>query len=103
MNRHYLCGFHLNKFREIQLHGLSDTSLKAYVAVTYLRFVLIDGSIFTSLVSSKAKVIPMKSQKLFVPRLELLLACLLLANVYILFIPTSSCIIGLTQLILYIG
>ena len=61
MNRHYLCGFHLNKFREIQLHGLSDTSLKAYVAVTYLRFVLIDGSIFTSLVSSKAKVIPMKS------------------------------------------
>ena len=75
-SRHYLRGFDLNEIREIQLRGFSDTSLKAYAAVIFLRFILIDGSIFTSLVSLKTKVSPIKKQKLSVPRLELL-ACLL--------------------------
>ena len=74
-----LRGFDLNEIREIQLHGFSDTSLKAYVAVLYLRFILIDGSIFASLVSSKMKVIPIKKQKSSVPHLELL-ACSLLTK-----------------------
>ena len=72
----YLRGFDLNEIREIQLRGFSDTSLKAYAAVIFLRFILIDGSIFASLVSLKTKVSPIKKQKLSVPRLELL-ACLL--------------------------
>ena len=79
MNRHYLDGFDLNEIREIQLHRFSYTSLKAYAAVTYLHFTLIDTSIFTSLVSSKTKVIPIKKQKLSVSHLELL-ACLLLTK-----------------------
>ena len=79
LNRHYLRGFDLNEIREIQLHGFSDTNLKAYAAVTYPRFYLIDRLIFTSLVSSKTKVVPIKRQKLSVPRLELL-ACLLLTK-----------------------
>ena len=79
LNRHYLGGFDLNEIREIQLHRFSYTSLKAYAAVTYLHFTLIDTSIFTSLVSSKTKVIPIKKQKLSVSHLELL-ACLLLTK-----------------------
>ena len=79
LSRHYLHGFDLNEIREIQLHGFSDTSFKAHVAVIYLRFILIDGSTFTSLVSSKTKVIPIKKQKLSAPRLELL-ACSLLTK-----------------------
>ena len=51
-------GFDLNEIREIQLHGFSDTSLmRMFRLLLYLRFILIDGSIFTSLVSSKTKVI----------------------------------------------
>ena len=57
LSRHYLRCFDLNEIREIQLYDFRDTSLKAYAAVIYLRFILIDGSIFTSLVSSKTKVI----------------------------------------------
>ena len=60
LSRHYLPGFDLNKIREIQLHGFSDTSFKGYAAVICLRFTLIDGSIFTSLVSLKMKVILIK-------------------------------------------
>ena len=79
LSRYYLRGFDLNEIRQIQLHGFSDTSLKAYAAVIYLRFILIDGSIFTSLVPSKTKVIPGKRQKLSFPHLGLL-ACLLLTK-----------------------
>ena len=69
----------LSEIRQIQLHGFGDTSSKAYAAVIYLRFILIDGSIFTSLVPSKTKVIPGKRQKLSFPHLGLL-ACLLLTK-----------------------
>lgn len=41
LSRYYLRGFELNKIRQIHLHGFSDTSLKAYAAVLYLRFILI--------------------------------------------------------------
>ena len=33
----------LSEIRQIQLHGFGDTSSKAYAAVIYLRFILIDG------------------------------------------------------------
>ena len=64
MSRHYLHGFGLNEIREIQLHGFSDTSVKLLAAVIYLRFILIDGSMFTSLVPSKTKVILIKKAKI---------------------------------------
>ena len=77
LSRHYLHGFGLNEIREIQLHGFSDTSVKSLAAVIYLRFILIDGSMFTSLVPSKMKVILIKKLKSSVLHLELL-ACSLL-------------------------
>ena len=70
------CVFDLHfpsKFR-FELHGFSDSSLKLYYAVVYLRFVS-DSGIKVSLLASKTKVAPLK--KLTIRRLEWL-ECLLL-------------------------
>ncbi len=57
------------------LHGFSDASTKAYGAAVYFRAVLPDGSIQTTLISAKARVLPTKHTT--VPRAELLGAHLL--------------------------
>lgn len=57
------------------LHGFSDVSTKAYAAAVYLRAVHIDGSVTVSLLTAKAKVVPLKT--LSVPRFELSAAHLL--------------------------
>lgn len=53
----------------IQLHGFGDASQSAYAAVVYLRMTDSKGEIHVSLVTSKAKVAPIK--RLTIPRLEL--------------------------------
>ncbi len=57
------------------LHGFSDASDKAYGAVVYLRVVNKDSSVYTTLVTAKARVLPIKHTT--VPRAELLGALLL--------------------------
>ena len=54
---------------EIQLHGFSDASERAYGAVVYLRTTDTTGVTHISLVISKTKVAPIK--RLTIPRLEL--------------------------------
>jgi len=58
-----------------QLHGFSDASSVAYGAAIYLRTVAEDGSISTTLVVAKARVLPVKP--ITIPRAELLGAHLL--------------------------
>nr|XP_012148434.1 PREDICTED: uncharacterized protein LOC105663534 [Megachile rotundata] len=57
------------------LHGFSDASTKAYAVAIYMRSVLCDGSIHTSLLVSKTRVASVKTVS--VPRLELCAALLL--------------------------
>lgn len=57
------------------LHGFSDASTVAYGAVVYLRQLHQDGQVTTSLVSAKARVLPLKP--LTIPRAELTAALLL--------------------------
>ncbi|BET01615.1 Pao retrotransposon peptidase [Nesidiocoris tenuis] len=61
--------------RSIELHGMCDASMDAYGACVYLRCINHDGSISVSLVTSKSRVAPLKTQSL--PRLELCGALLL--------------------------
>lgn len=77
---------------EQQLHGYSDASLLAYGGAIYVRNVYDDLTVSVFLVSSKAKVAPVKKQT--VPRLELngalLLAKLLSSVASDLDIPSHS-------------
>ncbi len=57
------------------LHGFCDASTVAYGAAIYLRTVSDDGSVFTTLVVAKARVLPVKP--VTIPRAELLGAHLL--------------------------
>ena len=65
-------GWH--KIQSVQLHGFGDASPKGYGACIYLRAELMDGSVETALVISKARVAPLKEVSL--PRLELLASVL---------------------------
>ena len=58
-----------DKILSTELHGFSDASIKAFAAVTYMRFKTEFGCL-ASLVTSKTRVAPAKKQSL--PRLELL-------------------------------
>ena len=60
---------------DVQLHGFSDASERAYGAVVYIRVVYSDSRIETRLVASKTRVSPIKKQS--IPRLELLGAVIL--------------------------
>ncbi|GFY38533.1 integrase catalytic domain-containing protein [Trichonephila inaurata madagascariensis] len=53
---------------DIQLHGFSDSPIKAYGTIIYIRVIRTDGSITTSFVTSKSRVAPLKTLSL--PRLE---------------------------------
>ena len=55
---------------DIQLHGFSDASERAYAAVVYIRSTYSDGQVEVRLVASKSRVAPIKKQT--IPRLELL-------------------------------
>jgi len=57
------------------LHGFSDASEKAYGAAIYLRAVTSEGSVVTSLVTAKSRVLPTKH--VTIPKAELLGAHLL--------------------------
>ena len=60
LERHYLKMFDLEEVEIIELHWLSDASLKAYVAVIYIRFKLKDGSYRWWFVASKTKINPIR-------------------------------------------
>ena len=61
---------------EIELHGFSDASTKAYAALKYLRLET-KNDVLTNLVAAKTRPLNDKN----IPRLELL-ACFILSNPY---------------------
>ena len=71
--------YHIHQHTPItlQIHGFSDASERAYAAVvyTYLRTVYSNGTVSTSILTSKTCVAPIKKQT--TPRLELLGATIL--------------------------
>ena len=70
LERHYLSERNLSEVKNTQLHGFSDASKRAYVAVVYIRNLFNDGTVLTKFVASKTKVAPLKS--LTIPKLELM-------------------------------
>lgn len=67
--------FSNSDYTEVQLCGFSDSSIKAYGAVVYIRTIYPDGTVSVNLVCSKSRVAPLKTVTL--PRLELCGALLL--------------------------
>ena len=88
------CYFRVDSpYTNIELHGFSDASEKAYAAVVYLRATYSEHSPTVSLIVSKTKVAPVKPQT--IPRLELcgatLLTKLMSTVSKALNIPTEQC------------
>ena len=72
LSTHYIARCYYPKKAVIvstQLHGFSDASERAYSGVVYLRMEDSNGMIYTSLVTSKTRVAPIK--QITIPRLEL--------------------------------
>lgn len=63
------------QIQNIEIHGFSDASLKAYGACIYIRAIYTDNTVSTNLVTSKSRIAPIKTVS--VPRLELCAAVLL--------------------------
>ena len=76
------------------LHGFSDASTTAYGAAVYLRTVHEDATVTVTLITSKARVAPLKATT--IPRMELIAAYLLAKLIssvsFDLNIPTDSCV-----------
>ena len=68
LQRHYLKMFNLEEVEIIELHGLSDASLKAYAAIIYIRFKLKDASYCVNFVASKTKINPTERKNLTIPK-----------------------------------
>ena len=78
--RFYLNNFSIDDVKEIEMHGFSDASLKAYGCVTYLKFIFAHGNIITTFLCSKTKITPLEKKSLTIPLLELM-ACTLLLSI----------------------
>ncbi|GFU22113.1 uncharacterized protein TNCV_4300911 [Trichonephila clavipes] len=64
----------LDKGKDLQLHIFCDASPRAFGAVTYFCYVTTNDDVYTSFITAKSRVSPLK--KLTLPRLELLGAVL---------------------------
>ena len=73
--RYYFGKTLVNDIMNLQLHGFSDVSEKAYGAVAYLCAQLEGGEVVTNLISLKTRVAPINGET--IPRLELLGALIL--------------------------
>ncbi|XP_058817711.1 uncharacterized protein LOC131681020 [Topomyia yanbarensis] len=73
LQRAYFPGFSAAEIGPIELHVFTDASEEAYASTAYFRAV-INGNVYVTLVTAKAKVAPLKT--LSVPRLELMGALL---------------------------
>ena len=60
--------FDLEEVEIIELHGLSDASLKAYAAIIYIRFKLKDASYCVNFVANKTKINPTERKNLTIPK-----------------------------------
>ncbi|XP_015926265.2 uncharacterized protein [Parasteatoda tepidariorum] len=69
IDRYYFGNASFSEISNIQLHCFCDSSMKAYGAVIYLRYIT-SNEIKTSFVISKSRVSPLK--KMTLPRLELM-------------------------------
>ncbi|XP_065355419.1 uncharacterized protein LOC135949893 [Calliphora vicina] len=67
--------FNFNVGDGIELHGFADSSELAYSAAIYVRVIKPDGSMITSLITSKTRVTPIR--QITLPRLELCAAHLM--------------------------
>ncbi|XP_037823160.1 uncharacterized protein LOC119611586, partial [Lucilia sericata] len=67
--------FNFNVEDRIELHGFADSSELAYSTAIYIRVIKPDGSITTSLITSKTRVTPIR--QITLPRLELCAAHLM--------------------------
>ena len=66
--------------RKLELNGFSDSSLQVYGCCVYIKIINLDGTVTTSLVTSKSHVSSMRNQN--IPKLELM-ATLLLSRLII--------------------
>ena len=46
---------------KLELHGFSDSSLQAYGFCVYIKIINLDGTVTTSLATSKSRVSPMRN------------------------------------------